>query len=167
MLFSKGGNLNGTLFFKRRDKQTYYYFCFLIRTPPLITVAKFCSANAKCTSSVISVNEIAWEIYAILWMTVSIFSVKYSPCCSWGITSKICREKKICSDIYDNSNAIYVLHLLPGHNSLVDCLSQVIYGEKYPIKCILFSIWNKYLHPPRKTLWFVSGSSRDHIFHKG
>ena len=100
MLFSKSYFQKGTIsmghFFKnRRDKQTYYYFCFLIRTPPLITVAKFCSANAKCTSSVISVNEIAWEIYAILWMTVSIFSVKYSPCCSWGRTSKICGEKKM------------------------------------------------------------------------
>ena len=128
MLFSKSYFQKETIsmehFFKnRRDKQTYYYFCFLIRTPPLITVAKFCSANAKCTSSVISVNEIAWEIYAILWMTVSIFSVKYSPCCSWGITSKICREKKICSDIYDNSSAIYILlHLLPGHSSMVNCL---------------------------------------------
>ena len=91
--FQKGAIWMGH-FFLRRDKQTYY-FCFLIRTPPLITVAKFCSANAKCTSSVISVNEIAWEIYAILWMTVSIFSVKYSPCCSWGRTSKICGGKKM------------------------------------------------------------------------
>ena len=111
VLFSKGDNFNGTLFFKNRlDKQTYYYFCFLIRTPPLITVAKFCSANAKCTSSVISVNEIAWEIYAILWMTVSIFSVKYSPCCSWGRTSKICGGKKNGSDIYDNLSAIYYIY---------------------------------------------------------
>ena len=115
MLFSKSYFQKETIsmghFFKnRRDKQTYYYFCFLIRTPPLITVAKFCSANAKCTSSVISVNEIAWEIYAILWMTVSIFSVKYSPCCSWGRTSKICGGKKNVSDIYDNLSAIYYIY---------------------------------------------------------
>jgi hypothetical protein len=94
MLFSKGGQFERDTFFKGVTSKRTYYYCFLIRTPPLITVAKFCSANAKCTSSVISVNEIAWEIYAILWMTVSIFSVKYSPCCSWGRTSKICGEKK-------------------------------------------------------------------------
>ena len=149
ILFSKSYFQKGTIsmghFFKnRRDKQTYYYFCFLIRTPPLITVAKFCSANAKCTSSVISVNEIAWEIYAILWMTVSIFSVKYSPCCSWGRTSKICGGKKKWFRYLWQFECNILLHLLPGHSSLVDCLSQVIYREKYPIKCIWPYIWYTY-----------------------
>ena len=40
-----------------------------------------------------------------------------------------------------------ILHLLPGHSSLVDCLSQIIFREKYPIECIWSYIWyTKYIH---------------------
>ena len=133
MLFSKGGNLNGTLFFKAW--QADILLLFSDPNSPFDHSSQI--LFSKCQMHIIR-HFCKWDCVRNLCHLVNdsfnIFGQVFSMLQLRQNVKNMRREKKWFRYLWQFE--CNILHLLPGHSSLVDCLSQIIYREKY----IRFSI---------------------------